>query len=74
MNEVGGFLGRPFELVVRDDKANPDLGRQAAEDLVTKEHVLATIGFCNTGVAAKAMEVFQKNQQVLIVRARPVRC
>jgi len=67
MNEVGGFLGRPFELVVRDDKANPDVGRQAAEELVTKQHVLATIGFCNTGVAAKAMDVFQTNQQVLIV-------
>lgn len=67
VNEVGGYLGRPFELVVRDDKANPDAGLQAAEELVTKEKVLATIGFCNTGVAAKALEVFQKNQHVLIV-------
>jgi len=67
MNEVGGYLGRPFELVVRDDKANPDTGLQMAEELVLKEHVLATIGFCNTGVAAKALEVFQKNKHVLIV-------
>jgi len=67
MNEVGGYLGRPFELVVRDDKANPDIGLQMAEELVLKEHVLATIGFCNTGVAAKALEVFQKNKHVLIV-------
>jgi branched-chain amino acid transport system substrate-binding protein len=67
MNEVGGYLGRPLELVVRDDKANPDTGLQMAEELVLKEHVIATIGFCNTGVAAKALEVFQKNKHVLIV-------
>ena len=67
MNEVGGYLGRPFELVVRDDKANPDLGLKMAEELVLKEHVVATIGFCNTGVAAKALDVFQTNKQILIV-------
>jgi len=67
MNEVGGYLGRPFELVVRDDKATPDLGLKMAEELVLKEHVVATIGFCNTGVAAKALDVFQANKQILIV-------
>jgi branched-chain amino acid transport system substrate-binding protein len=67
VNEVGGYLGRPFELVIRDDKASPDLGLQWAEELVLKEKVLATIGYCNTGVAAKAIDTFQKNKQVLIV-------
>lgn len=67
VNEIGGYLGRRLELVVRDDKADPDTGVQAAQDLVLKEKVLATVGFCNTGVAAKALEVFQKNQHVLIV-------
>lgn len=67
INEVGGFLGRPFELVVRDDKAEPDVGLRAAEELVQKEHVLATVGFCNTGVAAKALDVFQRGKSILIV-------
>jgi len=67
MNEVGGFLGRPFELVVRDDQAKPDVGLKAAEELVLKEHVVATVGFCNTGVAAKALDVFQANKAILIV-------
>ena len=39
INEVGGYLGRPIELVERDDKANPDEGRKVAEDLVLKEKV-----------------------------------
>lgn len=67
INQVGGYLGRPFELVIRDDKATPDVGLQWAEELVTKEKVMATIGYCNTGVAAKALDVFQKNKHVLIV-------
>jgi branched-chain amino acid transport system substrate-binding protein len=67
INQVGGLLGRPLELVIRDDKADPATGLKAAEELVLQEKVVATIGFCNTGVAAKALEVFQKNQHVLFV-------
>ena len=67
MNEVGGYLGRPIELVPRDDKANPDEGRKVSEDLVLKEKVDFTIGFCNTGVAMKSLEVFQQNKHLLVV-------
>lgn len=67
INEVGGYLGRKIELVIRDDQANPDVGLKHAEELVLKEKVMATIGFCNSGVAMKALDVFQKNKQILIV-------
>lgn len=67
INEVGGFLGRKIELVQRDDQANPDRGRQVAEDLVLKEKVAFTVGFCNTGVALKALDVFQDNKHLLMV-------
>ena len=67
MNEVGGYLGRNIELVIRDDKANPDEGRKVAEDLVLKEKVDFTIGFCNTGVAMKSLDVFQDHKHVLLV-------
>ena len=32
-----------------------------------KEKVVASVGFCNTGVAMKALDVFQKDKSVLIV-------
>jgi len=67
INEVGGYMGRPLELVARDDKATPDEGRRAAEDLVLNEKVAFTVGFCNTGVALKSLEVFQAHQHVLMV-------
>lgn len=66
INAVGGYLGRPLELVIRDDKASPDAGFAAAQAMVG-EKVIATIGYCNTGVAMKSIEVFQQNKMPLIV-------
>jgi branched-chain amino acid transport system substrate-binding protein len=67
INEVGGYLGRPLELVERDDKANPDTGRAIAEELVNKEKVDFTIGYCNTGVAMKSLDVYQDHKHLLMV-------
>lgn len=66
INAVGGYLGRPLELVIKDDTAKPDVGRKLSEALVA-EKVLATIGFCNTGVAQVSLEVFQKAKVPLII-------
>lgn len=66
INAVGGYLGRKIELVVKDDTANPDVGLQRSQELA-KEAVVAAIGFCNTGVALKALEVYQNAKLPLIV-------
>src|SRR5690606_6740040 len=66
INAVGGYLGRPLELVVKDDRGDPETGRRESEALV-RQGVIATIGFCNTGVALKSLEVFQASQVPLIV-------
>jgi branched-chain amino acid transport system substrate-binding protein len=66
INAVGGYLGRPLQLVVKDDEGTPDVGRQRSEELL-KEGVVATIGFCNTGVAMRSLEVYQQGQLPLIV-------
>ena len=66
INAVGGYLGRRVELIVKDDQANPDAGLKASQELIA-EKVVATIGFCNTGVAMKSLEVFQNAQVPLVV-------
>ena len=66
INAVGGYLGRPLELVIKDDKADPNAGLAAGQAMVG-EKVAATIGYCNTGVAMKSIDVFQKNRMPLIV-------
>ncbi|PWW46976.1 ABC transporter substrate-binding protein [Melaminivora alkalimesophila] len=65
-NQVGGYLGRPVELVIKDDEAVPDVGRKRSEELAA-EGVVAALGFCNTGVAMPSLEVYQKAQLPLIV-------
>jgi branched-chain amino acid transport system substrate-binding protein len=66
INAAGGYLGRKLELLVRDDEANPDKGRKASDELAAQK-VTAAIGFCNTGVALKSLEVFQGNKIPLII-------
>jgi branched-chain amino acid transport system substrate-binding protein len=66
INAVGGYLGRPLELVIRDDEGKPDVGLARSKELMS-EGVIATIGFCNTGVALKSIEVFQDAKSPLIV-------
>lgn len=66
INAVGGYLGRPLELVVRDDQGTPDIGLKGAQEIVA-QGVLGTIGFCNTGVAQKSLEVFQSAKVPLII-------
>ena len=66
INAAGGYLGRPLELVIRDDTGNPDVGLKVSQELI-KEQVIATVGFCNTGVAMKSLAVFQAANSPLIV-------
>jgi branched-chain amino acid transport system substrate-binding protein len=66
INAVGGYLGRPLELVTKDDKANPDEGLAQSQALVA-EKVHAVLGFCNTGVAAKSIDALQAAKLPLII-------
>jgi branched-chain amino acid transport system substrate-binding protein len=60
INKAGGVLGRPLQLVERDDEAKNELGVQIAQELINKEGVVATVGFINTGVALAAQRFYQE--------------
>ena len=60
INAKGGVLGRPIELVERDDEAKNELGVQIAQELINKENVVATIGYINTGVALASQRFYQE--------------
>lgn len=66
INAVGGYLGRPLELVIKDDFGQPETGVAAATELVA-EKVVATIGICDTGVAMRAVDVFQQAKVPLLI-------
>lgn len=50
INQAGGVNGRQIKLIKRDDQSKPDLGVQAAYDLIQNERVLALFGTVNSAV------------------------
>ena len=59
INAGGGVLGRPIELVERDDEASNERGAQVAQELTDKERVVASVGVVNTGVALASQRFYQ---------------
>ncbi|HEX5486518.1 MAG TPA: ABC transporter substrate-binding protein [Limnobacter sp.] len=60
INAHGGIMGRPIQLVERDDEAKNERGVQIAQELIDKEKVVATVGFINTGVALAAQRFYEE--------------
>jgi branched-chain amino acid transport system substrate-binding protein len=59
INQSGGVLGRQLLAVERDDEAKNERGVQIAQELINREHVAATVGYINTGVALASQRFFQ---------------
>jgi branched-chain amino acid transport system substrate-binding protein len=59
INKAGGVLGRKLVAVERDDEAKNERGVQIAQELISKEKVVATVGYINTGVALASQRFFQ---------------
>lgn len=60
INKAGGVLGRPLQLIERDDEAKNERGVQIAQEFVNKEKVTAVVGFINTGVALASQRFYQE--------------
>jgi branched-chain amino acid transport system substrate-binding protein len=60
INKSGGVLGRQILLVERDDEAKNERGVQIAQELISKEKVVATVGYINTGVALASQRFYQQ--------------
>ena len=60
INKSGGVLGRQLAIVERDDEARNERGVQIAQELVSKEKVVAVVGYINTGVALASQRFFQE--------------
>jgi branched-chain amino acid transport system substrate-binding protein len=66
INKAGGILGKKIQLIERDDEAKNERGVQIAQELINKEHVVATLGFINTGVA-QASERFYEEAKIPVM-------
>lgn len=71
INEAGGVLGRPLEVISRDDGSTPADAVTVANELVTREGVSILFGtiLSNVGVAVSD---FAKQRRVLFLAAEPL--
>ena len=71
INAAGGVLGRPLELVSRDDAGKPGEAVKIAEELVSKERVALISGtlFSHIGLALAS---FAGEKKVLYLAAEPL--
>jgi branched-chain amino acid transport system substrate-binding protein len=67
LNEAGGVLGRPVELIVRDDQARPEEGAAIARDLIISEEVDMLLGPVSSGVALAITEISEERKIPFIV-------
>ena len=66
VNQIGGIMGHPVEIIERDDQANPERGVAIAKEMI-EQKVTAVVGFGNTGVALPAAKVLQEAKIPVIV-------
>lgn len=60
INQRGGILGQPIQLVERDDRGRPDYAVRVAGELIDRQRVVATVGFANSGVALASQLRYQQ--------------
>ena len=60
INRAGGVLGRPLQLIERDDEAKNERGAQVAQELIHKENVVASVGIINTGIILASARFYQE--------------
>lgn len=70
INKSGGVLGRPLQLVERDDEAKNPRGAMVAQELIYREKVVATLGVINTGVMLASAR-FYEDAKIPIITAGP---
>jgi len=71
VNAAGGVLGRPLEVVSRDDNGNPGDAVRVAEELVTREKVVLLMGTFASNVGLAVADLAQR-RKVLFLAAEPL--
>lgn len=71
INKAGGVLGRPLEIVVRDDNGNPGDAVRVAEELLTREKAVMLMGTFASNVGL-AVSDLAKQRKVVFLASEPL--
>jgi len=67
LNDAGGVLGRPVELIVQDDQAKPEVAAQLARDMIIADEVSVLLGGVSSAAALAVTEVSEERKIPFIV-------
>ncbi len=62
INEQGGIYGRVFRVITRDDKYEPKITSENAQELIKKQRVFALLGFIGTPTSKVALPIAVKHR------------
>ena len=65
-NKAGGVLGRQVELVIYDDKNQPDEAASIAQKIVSDKEIIGVLGHFSSGVSMTANPTYQENKVIEI--------
>src|SRR4249919_3796305 len=71
INAAGGVLGRPIEIVVRDDNGNPGDAVRVAEELLSREKVVMLMGTFASNVGLAVADL-ARQRKVPFLAAEPL--
>jgi branched-chain amino acid transport system substrate-binding protein len=71
INAAGGVLGRPLEIVVRDDNGNPGDAVRVAEELLSREKVVMLVGTFASNVGLAVADL-AKQRKVVFLASEPL--
>ena len=66
VNQCGGVLGQPVELIAEDDQTEPAAGASAMTKLAELDRVGAVVGAASSAVSSAAVDIAVRNRVVLI--------
>lgn len=66
INEAGGLLGRPVELIVVDDEMRPEIGAAAIDRLATVDNVDFFVGGMASGVHLAQIPTLKKYEKITV--------
>ena len=66
INAGGGVLGRPFELIKRDTRLNPETGVREVKDIILNQNGDFIVGVLSSGVALAVSEYCKSAKKIFI--------
>src|SRR5262245_6455676 len=66
INEGAGVMGRPIEMVVYDDRSDPQTGVRLYEKLITEDHVELVLGPYSSAIPEAVANVTEKYKKLMV--------